>query len=104
MKLRVWHMPQIGEESFYIPVASPKEGKKIMDLLGAYDCFLENNGIREDYCNVNGLQMYNEESGEWDDWNLETEDDCFYDVDVYLEHDKECKEFAKEVFSQVHFN
>ena len=104
MKLRVWHIPQVGmSDTIYIPVSTAKEGKKIMDLLGAYDCFLENNHIREDYCNANGLEMYDEEAGEWVDWFLETEDNFYEDVDVFLENDEESQEFAKEVLSQVHF-
>ena len=46
-KLRVWWIPQVGlSDAFYIPVKSVEEGKKVMDILAAYDAFqLQNNII-----------------------------------------------------------
>lgn len=39
-KLRVWWIPQVGmEQTFYIPVNSVEEGKKMIDVLAAYDAF-----------------------------------------------------------------
>ena len=35
MKLRVWRIPQVSMESFYIHVNSLEEVKKIMDILAA---------------------------------------------------------------------
>lgn len=36
-KLRVWWIPQVGatEDSFYVPVETVEEGKKVMDMLTA---------------------------------------------------------------------
>lgn len=69
MKLRVWHNPQIGTgANFYVPVASPEEGYKVMKLLGCYDMFQLNNNIKPNYCNASGLEYYDEEEGEWLDW------------------------------------
>lgn len=110
-KLRVWWIPQIGiERPFYVPVGSPEEGKKIIDLLSAYDCFQYNQNVKPDYCNTGGLQMFDEEEGEWVDW-IYDEDDGYYEeseLDEYCEemspHAKELEEFARAVLSQVTFD
>jgi len=101
-KLRVWHMPQLGYDvAIYIPVETVVEGKKVMDILAAYDLFQLEKKLKPDYANMNGLQKFNEEENEWDDWNLETEDDCFDDVDQYLEEDESIIQFRKELFGQL---
>ncbi len=38
-KLRVWWIPQVPMASFYVPVNSVLEGKKVLDMLAAYDAF-----------------------------------------------------------------
>ena len=67
-KLRVWWIPQVGagSEAFYVPVKSVEEGKRVMDMLAAYDAFQLQNRIKPDYCNTGGLQMFDEEENEWD--------------------------------------
>ncbi len=104
-KLRVWWIPQVGSSnSFYIPVKSVEEGKKVMDLLAAYDMFQLQNNIKPDFCNVGGLQMFVD--GEWEDWYLETEDDYFDDVDEYCkkcERSEEIDNFSKDLFEQIDF-
>lgn len=104
-KLRVWWIPQVGlSDTFYIPVKSVEEGKKVMDILVAYDAFQLQNNIKPDYCNTGGLQVYNPEVADYEDWYLETEDDYFEDVDEYCEKcnsAKELEEFNHELFKQV---
>lgn len=105
-KLRVWWIPQVGAtgEPFYVPVQSVEEGKKVMDILAAYDAFQLQNRIKPDYCNVGGLQIYNPEIADYEDWYLETEDDYFEDVDEYISStDKadEIDEFTNELFGQI---
>lgn len=57
-KLRVWWIPQVGmDNTFYVPVSSPEEGKKLLDTLAAYDMFQLTNNVKLDYCNVGRLQM-----------------------------------------------
>lgn len=105
-KLRVWWMPQIPCESFYIPVDSPEEGIKILDILAVYDMFQLQENIKPDFCNAGGLQYYDEESGDWEDWYLETENDYYDNVDDYFDSD-ECKDkekledFRYELFRQI---
>ncbi|SEU09275.1 hypothetical protein SAMN05443270_3078 [Lacrimispora sphenoides] len=105
-KLRVWWIPQIGiKETFYIPVNTPEEGKKFLDALAAYDAFQLQNNVKPDYCNVGGLQMFDESEQEWNDWCLEYYDD----VDDYCES-KDCQlreeltRFNQELFEQIDWN
>ena len=104
-KLRVWWIPQVGiEEAFYIPVESVEEGKKVIDLLAAYDAFQLQNKVKPDYLNVGGLQMLDEISQDWEDWYMETEDDFFVDVDDYCEKCERAEElttFNQELFKQI---
>ena len=109
MKLRVWWIPQVPMESFYIPVESPEEGKKIMDILAAYDCFQYNHKVKPDYCNIGGLQQYDKDTGEWEDWDYD-DGESWYEsgtLDLYCNEKssqaKELEAFNKYLFSQVHF-
>ena len=106
MKMRVWFIPQVGVENgvFYVPVRTVEEAKKVMDILSAYDAFQLQHNIKPDYCNVGGVEIYNEEDGEWEDWYLETEDGYFNDVDEYidsLENTEEIQKFTSDLFSQI---
>nr|DAR44069.1 MAG TPA: Superinfection exclusion protein [Caudoviricetes sp.] len=107
-KLRVWWIPQIGiGQTFYIPVETVEDGKKMMDILAAYDLFQLQNNVKPDYSNVGGLQMWDEEEKEWCDWFMETENDFFEDVDEYCEQcekSEELKKFNKELYTQIDYN
>lgn len=97
-KLRVWHMPQVPGKPFCVPVNTPEEGKKVMDILAAYDLFQH---IKPAFANMNGLQRYDEQEKEWLDWDIETEDDYFDNVDDYLSDNEEINKFTKQLFSQL---
>lgn len=104
-KLRVWWIPQVGiEEVFYIPIGRVEEGKKVMDLLSAYDAFQLQNRVKPNYTNVGGIELWDETEQEWCDWYMETEDDFFDDVNDYCEQcdkSKELEEFNYELFKQI---
>ena len=103
-KLRVWWIPQIPMGAFYITVERIEEGKKILDILAAYDAFQLQNNVKPDYTNVGGLQMWDEEEQEWNDWYLETDDDYFEDVDDYCEQCERAEkltEFNQSLFEQI---
>ena len=107
-KLRVWWNPQVGaSETFYIPVTSVEEGKKVMDLLSAYDCFQWNQNIKGDYCNVGGLEMWDENEKEWVDWEYEDEEHYYDNVDDYCDEISSQSEilndFSRAVLGQVSF-
>ena len=65
-KLRIWWVPQIPMSAFRVDVDSPREGKKLLDILAKYDLFQLRNNIKPDYSNAGGLEVY--ENGEWLDW------------------------------------
>lgn len=74
-KLRVWWIPQVGaSETFYVPVNSPEEGKKLLYVLAAYDMFQLQNSIKPDYSNAGGLQIWEDAEQEWNDWYIESKD------------------------------
>lgn len=109
-KLRVWWVPQVPMKSFYIPVESPEEGKKVMDLLAAYDCFQYNQKVKPDYCNMGGLQRWDEDGAEWEDWDYDDGESWYEsnELDKYCEEKsdqaEELKAFSKALFEQVHFD
>ena len=107
-KFRVWWCPQVPMKSFYIPVESPEEGAKVMDLLAAYDCFQYNNNVKPDYANCGGLQYFCEEDGEWEDWYYEDGEVYYDNLDEYIEEQSdrrfEIVAFAEALFKQVHFD
>ena len=72
-KLQVWWIPQVPGKAFTVEVNSIVEGVKIMDVLADYDDFQFKNKIKPDYCNVGGLQEWDDDcDGEgtpgWIDW------------------------------------
>ena len=105
-KLRVWWVPQIGiENAFYVPVNTPEDGKRLLDTFAAYDMFEFNNNVKPDYCNTGGLEMWDEDTQEWVDWYLETDNEYFEDIDEYCESDaceqkEELEWFSNQVFGQ----
>lgn len=104
-KMRVWWCPQIGHGlSFYVPVKTVEEAKRLMDTLAAYDQFQFENNIKPDFCNAGGLQVWDEENQEWIDWECEDDGDYYDDVDEYFDGNEEMESFTREVFSQVNFN
>lgn len=65
--LAVWHIPQVPMNNpFWVSVATPQEGKRVMDILAEYDLYQLANNIKSDYSNASGLCVY--EDGEWVDW------------------------------------
>jgi hypothetical protein len=107
-KLRVWWIPQVPMEAFYIPVESPEEGQKVMNILATYDCFQYNHNVKPDYANAGGLQYFNEESNEWEDWCFEDDNSYYDDLDEYIEEQsdraEEIEAQNKALLEQVHFD
>lgn len=67
--LRVWHIPQIPMQPFYVPVASVDEAILILKTLWDYDIFQYENHVKPDYCNASGLVVW--EDDEWCEWSDE---------------------------------
>lgn len=70
-QLRVWWIPQLPMKAFHVDVDSPKEAKKILNVLADYDLFQYENKVKPDYSNIGGLQEWNEAEQDWWDWNDE---------------------------------
>jgi len=66
VKLRIWHIPQVPGKAFNVAVNTPREAKKILDVLADYDAFQFENKIKPDYSNAAGLEVF--ENGEWCEW------------------------------------
>ena len=85
--LRVWHVPQVLCPAFHVVVDSVAEGVRIMAILASYDEFQHYEGIRGDFSNASGLEMWYQDNGTgkpgWVTWfdPITGEDD----PDVYLE-------------------
>jgi hypothetical protein len=74
--LRVWHIPQVPGQSFYVPVQTIAEGRRICDLLGDYDLFQYKHRIKPDYFNMNGVERFEDFDGERDWCEIEEDDDA----------------------------
>ena len=89
--LRVWWIPQLPMEAFYKEVDSVEEGALLLETLAKYDLFQYEKNIKPDYANVGGLQEFNEDDGEWEDWyNNEL------DIDDPLEYIRIKKAFLED--------
>jgi hypothetical protein len=69
--LRVWHIPQVPGKCFYVHVDKTQElpvtrAVEILKILANYDLFQYEGKIKPDYCNAQGLQVF--EGGEWVEW------------------------------------
>lgn len=64
--LQVWHIPQVPGKSFEVAVSTPQEGKRVMEILAAYDLFQLHHYIKPDYSNAQGLNVF--EDSEWISW------------------------------------
>ena len=75
-KLRVWWIPQVPMKAFYVEVSNLAEANLLIETLAQYDDFQFKNKIKPDYSNVGGLQRWDEDNQEWEDWyNEETGED-----------------------------
>ncbi len=82
MKLRIWHISQIPMEAFYVEVSSVDEAWKILNILWNYDMFKYENKAKQDYCNMSGLEYFDEQEREWFEW----EDNDGYNIKEHFEN------------------
>lgn len=66
-KFRVWHIPQVPMEPFFVEVPDTTTGKLLVKALADYDAFQFESGVKGDYCNANGLEGLNPETNEWEE-------------------------------------
>lgn len=74
--LRVWWIPQVPMKAFRQPVANVEQAILLLNTLAEYDNFQFENNVKGDYCNVGGLEIF--EDGEWCEWCSEDGDNIDY--------------------------
>lgn len=67
--LRVWWIPQVPMKPFHVDVADIAQARLLLRVLADYDAFQFENNIKPDYCNMGGLEVF--EEGEWVEWYSE---------------------------------
>lgn len=82
-QLRVWHIPQVPGDPFYVPVSSVDEAVKVLTTLWDYDRFQLDQHIKPDYSSASGLEVFYEEDDEWDEWY--SEDGAGVDIREFIE-------------------
>lgn len=87
-RLRVWWIPQIPMKPFLVDIESVEEGVKIMHVLARYDLFQHENNVKPDYSNAGGILYFDEETSEWEDWEIEVDGKWFFDPEEYVEYMK----------------
>ena len=60
MKLKVWWLPLVPGNTFYVDVDSVDDGKKVMKILAEYDEFQIENGIKSGLTRSCGLMTFDE--------------------------------------------
>lgn len=72
MKLRVWHMPQVpareDADIFRVDVKTVDEAALILNTLWNYDNFQFERKIKPDFSNASGLEYWNEDNKEWQEY------------------------------------
>lgn len=81
-QLRVWWIPQVPMQPFFVHVPDVEQGVRILHALAQYDLFQFDNNVKPDYCNAGGLMMW--DGDEWVDW--EDEGLGVDDPEEYLQH------------------
>jgi len=77
--LHVWWIPQVPMKAFRVQVRDVHEAKLILGTLAFYDIFQFENNIKPDYCNMGGLEVF--ENGEWTEWYDEESGDSIDDFE-----------------------
>lgn len=54
---RVWWIPQVPMDAFYVEVDTLSEARLLMKVLADYDMFQFENRVKPDYCNAGGVQV-----------------------------------------------
>ena len=88
--LRVWWIPQVPMEKFVVSVQTLDEAALLITTLGAYDLFQLQNGVRGDYANAGGLQIWeeDEDASGLVDW-YDSESGC--DFEAWMEFQERWK-------------
>jgi hypothetical protein len=97
VKMRVWHIPQIPGKAFKVNVKDEVEARKIIDILSMYDQFQFQERIKGDFSNICGVEVFNNKSKEWEDYENNTENKDGISFDDYCEGNN--VDFCKELMT-----
>lgn len=99
--LRVWWIPQVPMEPFYVLVSTIEEAALLTKVLADYDTFQFKNRIKPDYSNAGGLQVF--EDGEWMDYYDPKTSDDWREIEdsLHNRHGILAGEFDDTLFSVV---
>lgn len=94
LKFRVWHIPQVPGAMFMVEVPTYAEAERLKSALADYDLFQLEHKIKPDYCNANGIQIYQHDLTDQDLIEMELDDrwvdvEDMDDLESYLEFIKE---------------
>ena len=84
-KMRVWWMPQVPMKSFTVDIDTLEEGVLLLNTLANYDIFQLENNIKPDFSNMGGIELLDNESGEWEEWEIDSDFGYFGDPKEYIE-------------------
>src|SRR6185369_14098325 len=83
MKLRIWHNSNLGHAHFERDVPDVETAKQWLRLLADYDLYQGDRVV----ANAQGLMIWNEQSGEWDEWEREEDgENITHVIDEEAEH------------------
>jgi Superinfection exclusion gene product 17 len=74
MKFKLYHYPQVPCEPFTVEVDSIEKAMLLEKVLAEQHCFLFDQNIIPDYCNVITVQIWNEDEDDWWDYDDEGND------------------------------
>lgn len=95
MRLLVYHYAQVPCEPFKVEVDSIEKAMLLEEVLAKQHCFLFDQNIIPDYCNVITVQMWNEDKQDWSNCDEEGND---WDTlqELYLEKQPKFKHLKFE--------
>lgn len=91
---RVWWIPQVPMNPFYVPVSTIEEALLMLDTLARYDKFQFENNVKPGYSNVGGLQVL--VNGEWEEWENEDGEDIDEEKDRRKNNEQNGRRDGKE--------
>ena len=77
--LRIWWIPQIPGRPFCVDVKDIEQAIFLHDVLASYDDFQYKHGIKPDYSNAGGLEVFDAD-GDWSEWYDEEDDMDINDI------------------------
>ena len=70
IKMRIWHMPQVGVKNctFKVDVKNTDEAALLLNTLWDYDNFQFEKRLKPDFSNTSGLEYWDDEDQEWQEY------------------------------------